>query len=163
MKKLTLVALVLLSAPTVLAAADLSPEAFATKAAQSDMFEMEAAKLVVEKGKSAEVKAFAQDMISDHGGSTKGLKEAAAEDGVKLPADMGAELRKKLESLRPLSGPQLDAAYVSTQVSVHTDAVALFDKYSKDGTARALKGVAMRNHPTIRMHLVRARSFNIEQ
>lgn len=138
-------------------------QTFAEKAAQSDMFEMEAAKLVLEKGTSDEVKTFAGDMVKDHGRSTHGLHEAAAKDGVKLPAGMGPELTKKFESLTPLTGPALDAAYVSTQVSVHTEAVELFEKYSKDGQAGALKSFAQQTHPTIRMHLVRVRNFNVEQ
>jgi putative membrane protein len=144
-------------------AAEMAPQGFAEKAAQSDKFEMEAAKLVLEKGKSDEIKAFANDMVKDHGHSTHNLKEAAAKDGVTLPPDLSPELREKLESLKPLSGPQLDAAYVSTQVSVHTEAVELFDKYSKDGEGGALKSFAMATYPTIRMHLIRVRSFNFEQ
>jgi putative membrane protein len=144
-------------------AAEMAPQAFAEKTAQTDMFEMEAAKLVLEKGKSDEVKAFAGDMVKDHGHSAHNLREAAAKDGVTLPPDLSPEMREKLESLKPLSGPQLDAAYVSTQVSVHTEAVELFDKYSKDGEGGALKSFAMATYPTIRMHLIRVRSFNVEQ
>lgn len=143
--------------------AEMKATDFATKAAQSDMFELQSAHLVAEKGVSAEVKAFADDMMKDHHNSTEGLKEAAAKDNVALPADMGDELRQKLESLNPLSGPALDAAYVSTQVSVHTDAVELFDKFSKDGEGGALKSFAQKTYPTIRMHLIRVRNFNVEQ
>lgn len=148
---------------TAASSQDMPAQTFAEKAAQSDMFEMEAAKLVLDKGESDEVKTFAGDMVKDHGKSTHGLHEAAKKDGATLPADMGPELTKKFESLKPLTGPALDAAYVSTQVSVHTDAVALFDRYSKDGQAGALKTFAQQTYPTIRMHLVRVRNFNVEQ
>jgi putative membrane protein len=149
--------------PIAASAAALSPQQFTEKAAQSDMFELAAAKLVVEKGKSEKVNAFASDMLADYGESTKHLKEAAAKDGVSLPAAMGPELQKKLEALKPLTGVQLDAAYVSTQVSVHTDAVALFENYSKDGEGGALKSFAEATYPTIRMHLIRIQGFNTEQ
>jgi putative membrane protein len=140
-----------------------SPQDFAQKAAQSDMFEIGAAKLVLAKGKSDEVKTFAGAMVKDHGKSTQGLRDAAAKDGVKLPADMGPDLSKKLAALKPLKGPALDAAYVSTQVSVHTAAVELFDKYSKDGQGGALKSFAEKTYPVIRMHLIRVRNFNVEE
>lgn len=142
---------------------EMPAQSFAEKAAQSDMFEMEAAKLILDKGMSDEVKVFAGDMVRDHGKSTQGLHDAAAKDGVRLPGEMGPELANKYDSLKPLSGPALDAAYVSTQVSVHTDAVELFEKYSKDGQAGALKSFAQQTYPTIRMHLVRVRNFNVEQ
>jgi len=153
----------LLFVPAAAWTEEMLAQEFAEKAAQSDIFEMAAAKLVLDKGASDEVKTFAGDMVKDHGKSTHGLHDAAAKDGARLPEDMGPELAKKYESLKPLAGPALDAAYVSTQVSVHTDAVELFDKYSKDGQAGALKSFAQQTYPTIRMHLVRVRNFNVEQ
>lgn len=143
-------------------AGQIPAQTFAEKAAQSDMFEIEAAKIVLAKGKSNEVKTFAGDMVKDHEKSAHGLHDAATKDRVKLPPDMGPELRTKLESLKSLTGPALDAAYVSTQVSVHAAAVDLFDTYSKDGQGGALKSFATQTYPTIRMHLIRVRNFNVE-
>lgn len=153
----------LLVSATWASSAEMSAQSCAEKAAQSDMFEMEAAKLLLDKGKGGEVKAFASEMVKDHGNSTAALQEAAIKDKVKIPTDMGPELTKKLEALKPLTATALDAAYVSTQVSVHTDAVDLFEKYGKDGQSGALKNFAQQTYPTIRMHLVRVRSFNVEQ
>lgn len=162
--KPTLAIILTMSLPSAaLAAEEMPATSFAEKAAQTDMFEMEAAKLVLDKGVSDEVKKFAGDMVKDHHRTTTDLKDAAAKDGVELPPDMGEELRKKFDALKPLTGPTLDAAYVSTQVSVHADAVELFDKFSKDGQGGALKSFAMAYYPTIRMHLVRVRNFNVEQ
>lgn len=160
--KTTIMLLAALSFPFSATAAEISAQTFAEKAAQSDMFETESAKLALEKGKSEEVKTFAQTMMKDHGESTKALKEAAAKDGVKLPTEMGDDLKAKLESLKPLSGPQLDTAYISTQVAVHSDAVDLFDKYSKNGQAGAIKSFAQSTYPTIRMHLIKVRGFKID-
>lgn len=155
-------AVLIAAASSSAVAQQMDPRTFAVKAAQADIFEIEAAKVVLEKGQSDEVKKFAGDMVKDHSRSSHGLHEAAAKQGVELPSDMGPELSKKLESLKPLSGPTLDAAYVSTQVSVHTEAVELFDKFSKDGEGGALKGFAERTYPAIRMHLIRVRNLNVE-
>ena len=46
---------------------------------------------------------------------------------------------------------------------MHTEAVELFDKFAKDGQGGALKSFATAYYPTIRMHLVRVRNFNVEQ
>lgn len=162
--KLTIATALAVSIPLMtIAAEEMARQSFAQKAAQTDLFEMQAAKRVLEKGVSNEVKKFAGDMVKDHLRTTMDMKEAAAKDGVELPSDMGDELRKKYEAMKPLTGPTLDAAYVSTQVSVHADAVRLFDTFSKDGEGGALKSIAMAYYPTIRMHLVRVRNFNVEQ
>jgi putative membrane protein len=161
--KPAIVILMTLSLPLAAVAEEIPAATFAEKAAQTDMFEMEAAKLVLDKGVSDKVKKFAGDMVKDHHRTTVDLTDAATKDGVQLPGDMGDELRTKLNSLKPLNGPALDAAYVSTQVSVHTEAVQLFDAFVKDGEAGALKSFATSYYPTIRMHLVRIRNFNVEQ
>jgi putative membrane protein len=148
--------------PLSAGAADTSSQAFAENVARSDMFEMASARLVLEKGQADHVKQFARDMVRDHGKSTGALREAAGADGVALPEDMGPKLAEKFEALEPLTGPALDAAYISTQVSVHTEAVALFKEFAEDGDDGALKNYARKMEPTIRMHLVRAKGFNTE-
>lgn len=114
----------------------------AQKAAVSDMFEVQAAKLEVQNGKSKKIKAFAKDMVKDHSASTDKLKAASAKEGVILPTGQDPERQQKLAALKPLRGVELDAAYASTQISVRTAAVALIDAYSKDGKGGALKAFA---------------------
>jgi hypothetical protein len=61
-------------------------------------------------------------------------------DAITSPADLAS----RLEALKPLSGPKPDAACKSTQVSVQTKAVELFDGFAKDGSGQSLKGFAQR-------------------
>lgn len=149
--KPAIVMMLTLSVPLAVGAEEMPAATFAQKAAQTDMFEMEAAKLVLAKGVSDEVKKFAGDMVKDHHRTTVDLKDAASKDGVQVPADISDDLRIKLDSLKPLNGPALDAADVSTQVSVYTEAVELFDKFAKDGQGGALKSFATAYYPTIRI------------
>lgn len=146
--------------PAVSQAAELQPQSFAEKAAISDMFEIEAAKIEIQNGKSDKIKAFAEEMVKDHGGSTHNLMGAAAKEGIDLPKALDSKHQEKLDALKPLSGVQLDAAYASTQISVHTEAVALFDAYSKDGKGGPLKAFAQQTYPIIRTHLVRIKGLN---
>jgi len=146
--------------PASVWAAEMPPQAFAQKAAISDLFEIEAAKLEIRNGESDKIKAFANEMVKDHSGSTHNLKDAAAKEGIKLPVTLDAKHQAKLEALKPLSGVQLDAAYASTQISVHIEAVALFGVYAKDGKGGPLKAFAENTYPMIRMHLVRIQGLN---
>jgi len=116
-------------------AAEIQPQTFAGSAAMSDLFEIQAAKIEVQNGRSEKIKAFVEDMIKDHGQSTEKLNAAAAKDGVALPAALDAGHQKKLDALRALKGVKLDAAYASTQITMHFSAVALFGAYSKNGRA----------------------------
>jgi putative membrane protein len=81
MKTLTLAIALLVPMPCTAAAAEMQPQEFATKAAISDMFEIEAAKIEIQNGKSEKIKAFAEEMVKDHSGSTHNLMDAAARTG----------------------------------------------------------------------------------
>jgi putative membrane protein len=160
MRTILAAGILLLSSATIVKATEIEPRTFAEKVAVSDIFEIQAAKLEFENGKSTKIKAFASDMIKDHGESTAKLKTAAANDGVALPMRLDADHQKKLDALKPLKGVELDAAYASTQITVHTAAVAVFDAYSKNGKGGALKAFAQQTYPVIRQHLVRIQGLN---
>jgi len=131
------------------------PEVFAQKAAVSNMFEIEAAKIAVEKGRDETAKAFARDMISDHGKAAGELLKAADSQKITLPTALDVEHQKKLDALKAASTTDFDQAYLSTQVSAHEEAVILFDGYAKKGAAGALKSFAETTLGTLRTHNVR--------
>ncbi|NKM14574.1 DUF4142 domain-containing protein [Rhizobium laguerreae] len=128
---------------------------FATRAAMSNMFELKAAEVEVAKGAAEDAKQFAGDMLKDHGRAGPILADAAKEDGVQLPAALDDEYRKKLEALQQSDPQNLDQAYLSTQVTAHQEAVALFSDYSKNGPDGALKRASQKILPDLRMHLTR--------
>lgn len=136
-----------------------SPEDFAAKAAISNRFEIEAARLALQKGVNAEVKAFAEEMLRDHEKAGAALEKAAAGQGVTLPDALDAPHADKLKALQESVGGQFDPAYTSSQVSAHEEAVALFERYAKDGEKGTLRNFAESTFPTLRMHLIRIQSI----
>jgi putative membrane protein len=132
---------------------------FAAKAAMSNMFEIEAAKIEIASGKADDAKQFAHDMIRDHGKAGPVLNDAAKQDGIEPPADLNAEYSAKLGALRQSDAANLDQAYLSTQVTAHEEAVNLFDSYSKQGPDGQLKRTAAKILPDLRMHLTRIRGL----
>ncbi|MBY5324743.1 DUF4142 domain-containing protein [Rhizobium leguminosarum] len=132
---------------------------FAARAAISNMFEIEAAKIEIASGKADDAKQFAQDMIRDHGKAGPVLIDAAKKDGIELPAALDAEHAAKLTALRQSDAANLDQAYLSTQVASHEEAVNLFDSYSKQGPDGQLKRTAAKILPELRMHLTRIRGL----
>ncbi|QKK33307.1 DUF4142 domain-containing protein (plasmid) [Rhizobium indicum] len=132
---------------------------FAAKAAMSNMFEIEAAKIEIEKGKADDAKQFAHDMIRDHGKAGPVLNDAAKQDGIELPTALDAEHAAKLTALRQSDAANLDQAYLSTQVTSHEEAVNLVDSYLKQGPDGQLKRTAAKILPDLRMHLTRIRGL----
>jgi putative membrane protein len=135
------------------------PIDFATKATISNIFEMEAAKIEVAKGKAPEAKKFASDMLRDHSKAGSALADAAQRDGIPVPKDVDTEHRQKLEALSSSDPANMDQAYLSTQLTAHQDAVTLFENYSKGGPDGQLKNTAGKILPDLRMHLTRVQGL----
>ena len=132
-----------------------SPEAFVRKAGLSNTFEVEAAKLALTRGKAPDAKTFAADMIKDHTAAGAALAKAAAEQGIEVPKQLDREHGQKLEALKAATDADFDQAYLSTQVSAHEEAVALFDDYIKHGSGGPLGAFAESTLGTLRTHNVR--------
>ncbi|RAX41251.1 DUF4142 domain-containing protein [Rhizobium tropici] len=132
---------------------------FATKAAISNMFEVEAGRIEIAKGRAHDAKQLAEDMVKDHGEADTMLRDAAKQDGIALPGALDDEHRQKLAALEQSDPPNLDQAYLSTQVTAHQQAVELFDAYSKKGPDGRLKRSAEKLLPDLRMHLTRVQAL----
>jgi len=162
MKILFASTLIIISAIPVMAADDAATKRaadFATKAALSNQFEIEAAKIEIAKGKATDARQFAQDMLVDHGKAGPLLAEAARKDGIALPSELDGEHRQKIEALQSADPENLDQAYLSTQVTAHQLAVELFDRFSKDGPDGELKKTANKILPDLHMHLTRVEAI----
>jgi putative membrane protein len=137
-----------------------STQDFVTEAAQSDMFEIQSSKLALA---SADVptKTFAQTMIDDHTKTTTEIKGAVGkgEAHATLPTDMTSSQQSMLGKLRDLHGTDFDKQYHSDQVSVHKDAVSLFQRYGKDGADSQLKNWAAKTTPALQHHLDMAQNL----
>lgn len=123
--------------------------AFIVKAANSGMFEIESSKIAVKRAKDAEVKKFAQQMVTDHTKADAELKKVA---GTKVPAKPDEATLARIEKINAASDDKFDAVYVAEQRAAHDEAVSLFTKASKDVADPELKAFAEKTLPTLEQH-----------
>lgn len=130
-------------------------DVFAMKAAASDMFEIEAAKLAATRSTNVQVKAFAKKMETAHTKSSDALKTAIAASGatITLPTMLPEDLQGKLDDLRKASDSDFDKAYADSQVDAHQAALNLLQRYAQDGDTAAIKAFAAALAPTVQEHL----------
>jgi putative membrane protein len=132
-----------------------SPGEFASIAAQSNMFEIQSSKLVLDKSKQDDVRSFARQMIDDHQKAGDAMKLAAQKASVSdLPAKLNAEYQAKMETLQNASGDALDEMYWQMQVREHRQAVQLFTEFSRN--KGPLADFAKKTLPTLQAHLDKA-------
>jgi putative membrane protein len=124
--------------------------------------ELDTAKYVVNRTKSAEVHQFAQHMIDDH--STAAVALEAATRGTNLrPAPREGETsgqgRRGLAMLMGETGTKLDDDYMRIQVPAHRRALALLQWETQNGQNMGLKDLAAKLTPTVAQHLQLAQAY----
>ena len=122
--------------------------------AQANMAEVAAGKMALEKGQSAEVKTFAQQMIDDHTKALADVTTLAQAKGVTLPTEPDAKHKAMAAKLSKMSGEKFDHAYM--QQAGLADHKAVHAKLKKDEAAAKdpeVKALATKMIPTVEQHL----------
>ena len=128
-----------------------APTVFVQKAAQDGMTEVELGKLALDKSKNAEVRDFAQRMVTDHGKANKELSTLASANGIDAPKKLDAEHQAIVNDMKALDGAQFDSTYSRHMNMDHTKAITLFEAESK-APDKALADFAQKTLPTLHEH-----------
>ncbi|MCF8503723.1 MAG: DUF4142 domain-containing protein [Caulobacter sp.] len=131
---------------------------FVSKAAISDMYEIESGKLALERATNPEVKAFAQMMVDMHTRTTEDLKTAINASGLilTLPAALPEDKMKSLADLRAAKAEDFDKAYMDAQIDAHQATLDLMTRYAQDGDNATLTAAAAATAPVVQQHLDKA-------
>ena len=134
---------------------------FVKEAAMSDMLEIESSKLAQQHG-PADIKTFAEQMVTDHTKSSNELKQLVKEGAVKaeLPTALDSKAQGKLDDLKKTKADDFADEYSDMQVGAHKDAVSLFERYAKEGDNSKLKDWAGKTLPTLKHHLQMAQDLD---
>ncbi|HEX6707279.1 MAG TPA: DUF4142 domain-containing protein [Albitalea sp.] len=130
---------------------------FVTKAAEDGQFEVEVAKLAVDKAGDPAIKAFAQMLVDDHTAANDRLRQIATSHSVALPAALPDAKKRELEQLAKLSGPEFDGRFVKMiGIGDHRHDIGEFEKASTTAGSNDVKGFAQSTLPTLKKHLAAA-------
>lgn len=135
---------------------------FVNAAAVSDMYEVTAGKIALQRASSPAVKAFAQKMVDAHTITTQKLKGILASNKIDVtpPAHVDQRRQGMLDNLRGAKAEDFDHRYIVQQVAAHKEADILFRGYAKDGDNAAIKTFAAATDKDIKMHLSMAQGMD---
>ena len=130
-------------------------DVFAAKAADSDMFEIAAAKLAATRSTNPAVKKFAAAMEKAHTATSAELKSAIAASGaaITLPTILSSDAQGKIDDLTKADAKDFDKKYADSQVDAHQSALNLLQRYAQDGDTAAIKAFAAATAPKVQEHL----------
>ena len=126
----------------------------------SDQFEMQTSQVVLQKSRNAAVRAFAQQMIDQHGASTQQLTQLAAAKGSPLSQGLDPTQQRLLAAVNGAGPRNVDRTYLNGQVLGHTATLATYKDELQGGMDPDVKAFAQQNMPMIQQHLQEAQRLS---
>ena len=141
---------------------------FAEQAAKRGAAEVELGRLAAERSANAEVKQFAQMMVSDHTQAGNELRQAASANGLQLAGELPDDSEKLMQELQGLRGPEFDREYMEAMVEAHREMRAMVSRRVDDARLMtdngalemAINGWAAAALPKIEAHLAMAEKID---
>lgn len=131
---------------------------FVTKAAELNTEEVRLSELAAQQATNPEVRAFAQQLVTEHTQATTELSGIASRKGLDAMTRDDYDQRA-VTKLGKKSGNDFDKAYLEKMVDAHEDAVDLFQKASRDVKDSDLQSFASKMLPKLQEHQQHARSL----
>ncbi|WP_422422189.1 DUF4142 domain-containing protein [Pseudomonas sp. GZD-222] len=131
---------------------------FIDAATEAGIAEVVAGNLAKEKSKNPEIKAFAQQMVTDHTQANQKLGDIARKLDITVPdeATMTDKAKKVILEWRDET---FDRSYLNNQVDAHEKAVELFKKEASSSDNAELKAFASNALPKLEHHLEQAKQL----
>lgn len=134
----------------------------ASIAVTANQVDIEFAKVALKKTKNAEVKQFAQTMVSDHGAVIDAAVKLAKKLGVTpennpTTQSLLQRQRENLKKLNSLSGAAFDKWYVDNEVDYHKFAIGAVENILiPNASNKELKDLLQKALPSFKTHLEHA-------
>lgn len=131
----------------------------------ANQVDIDAGKVAEKKGSSADVKAFAKQMVTDHTAVNKQATDLAKKLGVKPEDNPTSQSLKKggqdnVKKLNGLKGKEFDKAYIDQEVTYHQAVLDAIDKTLIPNAKNAeLKALIEKVRPAIQGHLDHAKQI----
>lgn len=130
--------------------------------AQADINEVAAAKIALSKAQSSEVKAFAQQMVDDHGGALTKVQAVAQQKGVTLPTEPDAKHKATAAKLEKQSGGAFDKMYMKNAgTSDHKMVLSKLQSDARKIKDPDVKALADAHMPVVEQHLKSAQQMSM--
>ena len=134
---------------------------FVTRAAVTNLMEVELGNMAQAKSSNPQIKTYAAQLIADHRAAQAQLKAPAAQAKLAMPGEIDVERQQVRDQLAALDGRAFDAKFVEVMASSHDEAVTLFEAASKSPElTKELRQYASTMLPKLQAHAQAAHEFS---
>ena len=132
---------------------------FVAMVSQGGLFEVMLGQVAAESGGTQDIKDQGATEAHDHGLVNDKLKSIATEAKIDMAAALNTDFQKKLDSLKALSGPAFDKAYLTEMEDIHAKDGAAFATEAKSGANPQLRAFAAETHRIVERHIGELRAL----
>ena len=119
--------------------------------------------LGVKKAENADIKAFAEMLVTDHTKANEELKALATTKGVEISDVIDPKHASAFQKLEKYSGAEFDKNFISDIVSAHKKCVSNFEAASTDSKDADVKAWASKMLPALKAHLEKAETLKSKE
>lgn len=131
-------------------------EDFAISASYVNLAEIRLGQLALQKSANDSVKAFAQNMVTDHTSAQNELRAISSNIGITLNDSIDQAHRTLFSRLSGMKGFAFDSAYINNQVLDHQTTKTLLETMIANRGDSSLLSYATKRLPIVNAHLQKA-------
>lgn len=126
------------------------------------MSEVKIAELAVTKADRAEVKSFAEMLVTDHTAVNTQLAALATQKGIEVSSVLSPAHAATVQKLEKLTGAEFDKEFLSVIITDHKKCISNYEAASKDAKDNDLRIWVDKTIPALKSHLEKAESLNVK-
>ncbi|MET0337702.1 MAG: DUF4142 domain-containing protein [Caulobacter sp.] len=139
--------------------ADPAATNFVQTSVATDIFEIDASRVALERSQNWYVKKLAQEIIDSRSKQGGELQVALSGVGIRPDTRLPADKAAAVEELRTVAPAQFDKKYLEAATQAQAAALEVVEQYAEDGATPALKAVAEKKAPELREQHAEAQSL----
>ncbi len=140
-------------------AADPAAATFVQTAVATDIFEIDASRVALERSQNWHVKKLAQEIIDARSKAGGELQVALSETGIRPDTRLPADKAQAVAELRTVDATEFDRKYLQAATTAQAQALEVVEKYAEEGANPALKAVAEKKAPELRQQQAKAKAL----
>lgn len=126
---------------------------FLIEAMQDNKAEVKACQLAMGKSGNADLKAFAQTMLDDHGKMGHEMEQLARKKHLEVPREIRREQKMTVDELSGLDGNVFEQRWIQYNIDVHERDVKVFRHWAEEEHDRDIQDMAKRGAEMLSRHL----------
>lgn len=132
---------------------------FMIKAAQSDLAEIDMARIAMQKSQNSDVRDFANMIDRDQTSALEDLMDLMREKGMSEPNVLSPEAKADIEKMTALSGPEMNREFVNTIVADLQKSIEMYQDQADIAQSPDVSEYAEDTLPKLEMHMEKAQKL----